>query len=56
VDAVGDVLEVHEDDFEPPPGTLRGRLRELITGAYKLDRGLLLVLDTERVMEECLGE
>ena len=27
-------------------------LRELVTGAYKLDRGLLLVLDTERIVEE----
>ena len=56
VDAVGDVLEVHEDDFEAPPATLRGHLRELITGAYKLDHGLLLVLDTERVVEESIGE
>ena len=56
VDAVGDVLDVDEDDFEPPPGTLRGQLRELITGAYKLERGLLLVLNTERVVEESNGE
>ena len=56
VDAVGDVLDVDEDDFEPPPGTLRGQLRELITGAYKLDRGLLLVLNTERAVEESYGE
>src|SRR5882672_741583 len=56
VDAVGDVLDVDENDFEPPPGTLRGDLRELITGAYKLERGLLLVLNTERVVEESNGE
>ena len=56
VDAVGDVLDVDEDDFEPPPGTLRGQLRELITGAYKLDGGLLLVLNTERVVEESNAE
>ena len=56
VDAVGDVLNVREDDFETPPGTLRGRLRELITGAYQLDRGLLLVLNTERIVEESNGE
>jgi purine-binding chemotaxis protein CheW len=56
VDAVGDVLDVDEDDFEPPPRTLRGPLRELITGAYKLDRGLLLVLNTERVVEESNAE
>ena len=56
VDAVGDVLDVDENDFEPPTGTLRGQLRELITGAYKLDRGLLLVLNTERVVEESNAE
>jgi purine-binding chemotaxis protein CheW len=56
VDSVGDVLDVQQDDFEEPPGTLRGHLRDLITGAYKLDRGLLLVLNTERVMEESHGE
>lgn len=47
VDRVGDVLEVDDDDFEAPPRTLRGRLRELVAGAYKLDGRLLLVLNTE---------
>lgn len=50
VDQVGDVLEVNDDDFEVPPRTLRGRLRELISGAYKLDGRLLLVLDTAAVL------
>jgi purine-binding chemotaxis protein CheW len=50
VDQVGDVLQVDEDDFEVPPRTLRGRLRELISGAYKLDGRLLLVLDTDRAV------
>jgi purine-binding chemotaxis protein CheW len=56
VDSVGDVLDVRQDDFEEPPGTVSGHLRDLITGVYKLDRGLLLVLNTERVMEESHGE
>jgi purine-binding chemotaxis protein CheW len=56
VDAVGDVLNVGEDDFEMPPATLRGHLRELITGAYKLDHGLLLVLNTRRIVEDSNGE
>ena len=50
VDDVGEVLEVDDDDFEMPPPTLRGRLRELITGAYKLDGRLLLVLDTDSAL------
>ncbi len=56
VDQVGDVLEVSDDDFEAPPKTLRGSLRELITGAYKLDGGLLLALDTERALAFSSGE
>ncbi len=50
VDRIGDVLEADDDDFEVPPRTLRGRLRELVAGAYKLDGRLLLVLDTERAL------
>jgi purine-binding chemotaxis protein CheW len=50
VDQVGDVLHLDESDCEPAPRTLRGRLRDLITGAYKLDGRLLLVLDTERAL------
>ena len=50
VDDVGGVLEVDETDFESPPETLRGPSRELILGAYKLDKGLLLVLDTDRIV------
>ena len=56
VDQVGDVVEVDDDDFASPPPTLRGRLRELITGAYTLDGKLLLVLDTEAVLACSTGE
>ncbi len=47
VDEVGDVLEVAEDDFEPPPPTLTGAARELIVGAWKLPDRLLLALDVD---------
>jgi purine-binding chemotaxis protein CheW len=50
VDAVGEVFQLDHDDCEPPPITLRGRLRDLITGAYKLDGRLLLVLDTDKAL------
>ena len=50
VDEIGDVLEVEESQFEPPPETLEGVPRELIHGAYKLEDRLLLVLDTDRVL------
>jgi purine-binding chemotaxis protein CheW len=49
VDEIGDVLEVGEEDFEPPPDTLHGEARQLIRGTYKLKDRLLLALDTEKV-------
>lgn len=48
VDEIGDVLEVEDTSFEPPPKTLKGR--EMIRGVYKLAKRLLLVLDTERAI------
>jgi purine-binding chemotaxis protein CheW len=55
VDQIGDVLSVDEDQFEFPPATLQGRSRELIRGAYKLEGKLMLVLDTDRVVEATSG-
>ena len=51
VDRIGDVIEVEESQFEAPPDTLTGVLRDMITGAYKLDGQLLLVLNVERVLD-----
>ena len=48
VDEIGDVVEVDVDQFERPPETLVGPMRDLIVGAYKLESGLLLALDVER--------
>jgi purine-binding chemotaxis protein CheW len=50
VDRMGDVLDVAEGDFELPPRTLNARSRELIRGAYRLDGGLLLVLNIEPIV------
>jgi len=51
VDEIGDVLEVEEEAFERPPDTLRKEFRELILGAYKLEKQLLLVLDVDRALQ-----
>jgi purine-binding chemotaxis protein CheW len=51
VDEIGDVLEVSAEYFEPPLGTISASMRDLITGVYKLDSQLLLILDTAKVME-----
>lgn len=50
VDEIGDVLEVTERQFERPPETLRGSVRDLIRGAYKLPDRLLIVLDPELIV------
>jgi purine-binding chemotaxis protein CheW len=47
VDQIGDVIEVSEDHFEPPPETLQGPARELVQGTYKLDKKLLMLLNCE---------
>ena len=48
VDDIGDVVEVGEETFEPPPETLHGRVRSVILGVHKLDKQLMHVLDTDR--------
>jgi purine-binding chemotaxis protein CheW len=50
VDRIGDVLEVDETTFEPPPETVREPARSLISGTYKLRKGLVLVLDTQKAV------
>lgn len=50
VDEIGDVLEVNGEDFEHPPETLHGVVRELVRGAYKLNNRLLLNLDCDRTI------
>jgi len=51
VDEIGDVVEVIDNAFEPPPETIKGAIRKLINGVYKLDGQLLLVVDAERTMD-----
>lgn len=51
VDEVGDVLQVNSEQFESPPDRLTGIAREVVNGVYKLEGCLLLILDTERVLE-----
>ena len=47
VDRIGGVVDVSDDQFEPPPDTLHGVVRELVLGAYKLEGQLLLGLDVD---------
>jgi len=47
VDQVGDVLELDADQFGPPPPTLEAALRDVVTGVYSMEDGLLLSLDVD---------
>ena len=51
VDEIGDVVEVEESSFEPPPETLRGAIRSVILGIHKLDHRLMHVLDIEKACQ-----
>jgi purine-binding chemotaxis protein CheW len=51
VDEIGDVIEVEETTFEPPPETLRGPVRSMILGVHKLNDRLLHVLDIEKACQ-----
>ena len=50
VDEIGDVVNVDSTAFERPPETLSRVASELISGVYKLEKRLLLVLDTEKAV------
>jgi purine-binding chemotaxis protein CheW len=56
VDEIGDVVEVSQEQFEPSPDTLQGEARQLIDGVYKLKRGLLHLMNLQRVMRLQPGE
>ena len=51
VDEIGEVIEVAADDWESPPETLQGRVRELIQGVCPLEEELLLILDTAKTLD-----
>lgn len=46
VDAIGDVIEVAQRSFEPPPSTMRPEQRRTIEAVCKLPGQLLLVLSS----------
>jgi purine-binding chemotaxis protein CheW len=50
VDEIGDVLEAAHESFEEPPATLHPQARDLILGVYKMEQGLLLILDTDKAL------
>lgn len=51
VDRIGDVFEVTMADHEPTPDTLRPEFRKVISGVYKLEDGLMLVLNVDQIVD-----
>src|SRR5258708_4610136 len=51
VDDIGEVVEVDEGTFEPPPETLDPKSRALISGVYKLSDRLMHVLDADQTLK-----
>jgi purine-binding chemotaxis protein CheW len=51
VDEIGDVVEVDDSSFEPPPETLSGSVRSMILGVHKLNERLMHVLDIEKACQ-----
>lgn len=51
VDKVGDVVTVDQSMFETVPETIKPSMRQLLSGVYKLDKKLLLVVEPVRAVE-----
>ncbi len=51
VDVIGEVVDLDEDLFEPPPETLTGRARELVVGTFKMDGRLMLELQVAQALD-----
>ena len=51
VDRIGEVVDLDDDQFEPPPDTLSGPTRELVIGTFKLDGRLMLLLDVQQAVD-----
>lgn len=50
VDSVGEVLSISADKFEKNPSTIGPAWREFCTGVYRLEQGLMVVLDVDNVL------
>lgn len=51
VDEIGEVMSVESEDLEPTPTTLEEGLKMLCSGIYRLESGLLAVLDIDRILD-----
>lgn len=56
VDAVGDVLTLSMDTYEPTPVTLEPGWRDLTEGLHRLEDDLMLILNIEAVLGDAIAE
>lgn len=49
VDQVGEVVEVSENQYEDLPQTFTGKSSDHLSGVYKLNERLILLLDVDRI-------
>ncbi len=50
VDEIGDVLELDDRVFDPPPETIPAVIRDVVVGIYRLTDRLLIVLNPDKVV------
>jgi purine-binding chemotaxis protein CheW len=51
IDAVGEVLKLGAETAEPVPVNLDDRLKRVASGVHRLEAGLLVVLDVDRLLD-----
>lgn len=51
VDSVGDVISLGHEQLEPNPATLDPAWRTIASGVYRLEKGLMVVLDVDQVIQ-----
>ena len=51
VDRIGEVIDLEDSEFEPPPETLTGPTRELVLSTVKLEGRLMLAVDVARAID-----
>lgn len=51
VDEAGDVIEVDDSKYEATPDTVNGKIRQFMSGVYKIDDDLLSVLELKKIAQ-----
>ena len=51
-DSIDDIIPVDQDCVEPPPSNIGGLAGSLLSGVYKLEEGLAVILDVDGVLRK----